>query len=52
VKCPHCGATHAAAFKEIYIEGMLTRIRDDFDRLLLGAEARPGPTATNPVSDQ
>jgi hypothetical protein len=37
VKCPHCGDTHAVAFKEAYVDGILTGFRDDFDRLLLGA---------------
>jgi hypothetical protein len=52
VSCPHCRATHAVAFKEVYVEGILTGFCDDFDRLLLGIEARPEPTATNPISDQ
>lgn len=38
VKCPHCGAIHAVAFKDVYVDGVLTGIRDDFDRVLL----RPG----------
>jgi hypothetical protein len=52
VKCPHCGDTHAVAFKDVYVDGVLTGFRDDFDRLLLGAAARPRPSATRPVSDQ
>jgi hypothetical protein len=52
VKCPHCGCTHAVAFKEIYVDSVLTGFRDDFDRLLLGTEARPAPGATIPASDQ
>jgi hypothetical protein len=36
VKCPHCGDNHAVAFKEVYVDGILTGFRDDFDRLLLG----------------
>ena len=51
VKCPHCGDTHAVAFKDVYVDGVLTGFRDDFDRLLLGTAARPGPSATIPVSE-
>ena len=39
VKCPHCGDTHAVAFKEVYVDGVLAGFRDDFDRILTGAEA-------------
>ena len=52
VKCPHCGDTHAVAFKEVYVDSVLTGFRDDFDRLLLGTKARPAPGVIIPVPDQ
>jgi hypothetical protein len=27
------------AFKEVYVDGVLTGFRDDFDRILMGTEA-------------
>ena len=34
VRCPHCGADHVVQFKDVYIDGVLSGFRDDFDRLL------------------
>jgi hypothetical protein len=39
IRCPHCGDMHVVAFKEVYIDGVLSSFRNDFDRMLLGPDA-------------
>ena len=34
VKCPHCGETHIARYRDVYVDGVLSGFQGDFDRLL------------------
>jgi hypothetical protein len=34
--CPHCGRLHAARYRDMYVDGVLTGFQDDFDKLLFG----------------
>ena len=40
VTCPYCGDAHVVAFKDVYIDGVLTGFLEDFDRVLLGPARR------------
>jgi hypothetical protein len=40
VRCPHCGETHIARYRDMYIKGVLAGFQGEFDGLP-GARAKP-----------
>ena len=37
--CPHCDVVHAARYKEVYMDGVLSSFTNDFEAILIGARA-------------
>lgn len=42
VNCPHCGGLHMTRYRDVYVEGVLSGLAGDFERIL-GTGARPAP---------
>jgi hypothetical protein len=35
VRCPHCGKVHLSRYRDMYVEGVLSNLHDDFDRIFV-----------------
>jgi hypothetical protein len=35
VRCPRCGKVHLSRYRDMYVEGVLSNLHDDFDRIFI-----------------